>query len=155
MDDHQKLIEAASALHQVQTQLVETVETATAVRIFAARNMPQGSASQRTERNAAIQLALRAAADVPLEVMRLCGEGLNHAEAIARCHGRVAAADVHLAVALLNAAFDGARGNLESKLSSLTDTRYVGSVVDQIASLSEEATKAARAAESYLQVPPA
>ena len=148
-------MEAASDLYHVQKQLVETVETATAVRIFAARNMPQGSASQRRERDAAVQVALRAAADVPLEVMRLCGDALNHADVIARCHRLAAAADLHLAVALLHAAFNGARANLESKLSSLTDARYVASVVDKIADLSEEATTAVRAAEGYLQVPPA
>ena len=155
IDDHRQLMETASALDQVQKELVETVDTATAVKIFAARNMPQGSASQRTERDAAIQIALRAAADVPLEVMRLCGDGLNHARVIARSHGRVAAANVHLAVGLLHAAFNGARANLESKLSSLTDTRYVTAVVDEIAHLSEEARTAVRVAESYLQVPPA
>ena len=155
IDDHRQLMETASALDQVQKELVETVDTATAVKIFAARNMPQGSASQRTERDAAIQIALRAAADVPLEVMRLCVDGLNHAHVIARSHGRVAAANLYLAVALLHAAFNGARANLESKLSSLTDTRYVASVVDEIAQLSEEARTAVRAAESYLQVPPA
>jgi formiminotetrahydrofolate cyclodeaminase len=153
--DRAELIKAATALADLQEQLIETIETETAVKIFAARNMPQASETQRTERQAAIQLALRAAAEVPLEVMRLCARGLKHAEVIADRSSRAAAADVQLAVALLHAAFSGARTNLEGKMSSLTDTPYITSVVEEIARLSEDATAATLAAESFLQVPPA
>jgi formiminotetrahydrofolate cyclodeaminase len=153
--DRAELIRAATALSDVQEQLIETIETETAVKIFAARNMPQGSEAQRADRRAAIQLALRAAADVPLEVMRLAARGLKLAETVATHSARAASADVQLGVALLHAAFSGARANLEGKLSSLTDAPYITSVVDELARLSEETTTATRAAESFLQVPPA
>ena len=153
--DRTALINAATALTDVQEQLIETIETETAVKIFAARNMPQASEPQRVDRQAAIQLALRAAADVPLEVMRLALRGLKLAETVAAHSARAASADVHLGVALLHAAFSGARANLEGKLSSLTDAPYSTSVVDELAKLSEDITAAMRAAESSLQVPPA
>ena len=153
--DRTELINAATALTEVQQELIETIETETAVRIFAARNMPQASDRQRVDRQAAIQLALRAAADVPLEVMRLAVRGLKLAETVAAHSARAASADVQLGVALLHAAFSGARANLEGKLSSLTDAPYSTSVVDELAKLSEDATTAMRAAESSLQVPPA
>jgi formiminotetrahydrofolate cyclodeaminase len=149
------LIDVSTALSGVQEQLMEAIETETAVKIFAARNMPQTSERQRTERQAAIQLALRAAADVPLEVMRLCDSGLKLAETVARHSSRAASADVQLAVALLHAAFSSARASFEAKLSNLTDTRFIASVIDEIARLSDEASRAARAAESHLHVPPA
>ena len=155
VDDQARLIEVSTALSAMQEQLIEAIETETAVKIFAARNMPQTSESQRTERQAAIQLALRAAADVPLEIMRLCDSGLKHAETVARHSARVASADVQLAVALLHAAFSSARASVEAKLSSLTDTRFITSVIDEIARLSDEASTAARDAESHLHVPPA
>jgi hypothetical protein len=97
----------------VQRQLIETIETETAVKLFTARSMPQASDAQRSERLAAIQLALRASADVPLEVMRLCAQGLDLATTIAKHGARAASADVQLGVALLQAGFDGARSNLE------------------------------------------
>ena len=109
-------------LAEIQEQLLETVETETAVKVFAARNMPQASTTERSDRQAAIQLALRAAADVPLEVMRLSSSGLKQAQVVAAHSSRAASADVHLGAALLQAAFDGARSNLEGKLTSLTDT---------------------------------
>jgi formiminotetrahydrofolate cyclodeaminase len=153
--DRMELMKAATALSDVPEQLIETIETETAVKIFAARNLPQASEAQRTDRQAAIQLALRSAADVPLEVMRLCARGLKLGHTVAVHSTRAAAADVQLAVALLHAAFSGVRTNLEGKLSSLTDRAYVTSVVDEIARLSEEATDAIRAAESILQLPSA
>ena len=153
--DRTALINAATALTDVQEQLIETIETETAVKIFAARNMPQANDAQRADRQAAIQIALRAAADVPLEVMRLALRGLKLAETVAAHSARAASADVQLGIALLYAAFSGARANLEGKVSSLTDAPYAASVVDELAKLSEDTITAMRAAESFLQVPPA
>src|ERR1043166_20279 len=153
MDHRAKLIEAATALSGVQVQLMEAIETETAVKLFAARNMPQASDVERSERQAAIQFALRASAEVPLEVMRLCARGLEIAVLVATHSGRAASADARLAVSLLLAGFDGARSNLEGKLSSFIDAAYVTSVVDEIARLSREATAATRASASWLEVP--
>ena len=150
-----KLIEAATALTDVQQQLIETIETETAVKLFTARHMPQASDAQRSERHAAIQFALRASADVPLEVMRLCARGLELAATVAAHSARPAWADIQLGVALLQAGFDGSRSNLEGKLSSFSDAAYVTSVVDEIARLSDVTIAATRAAESVLKVLPA
>ena len=150
-----KLVEAATALTSVQQQLIETIETETAVKLFTARSMPQASEAQRSERLAAIQLALHASSDVPLEVMRLCAQGLELAATIAAHGSRAASADVQLAMALLQAGFDGARFNLESKLSIFSDAAYVTSVVDEIFRLSGNTTASTRAAESLLKALPA
>lgn len=155
IQDRAKLTEAAAVLEDVRAQLLETMETETAVRIFTARNLPQANSAERLERQVAIQIALRAAADVPLEVMRLCVRGLKEAEKLAAHSVRAASADVQLGIALLCAAFDGARSTLEAKLGSLTDTQFTRSVIDEIASLSEEAATAAQAAKDALQVPAA
>ena len=152
--DRARLLEASAVLTEIQEQLLETVETETAVKVFAARNMPRASAAERSERQVAIQLALRAAADVPLEVMRLSSSGLTQAQVVAAHSSRAASADVHLGATLLQAAFDAARSNLEGKLTSLTDTHYITSVVDEIARLSEEVAAAARATGALLRVPP-
>ena len=150
-----KLVEAAPALIRVQHELIETIETETAVKLFAARSMPQASDAQRTERLTAIQRALHASADVPLEVMRLCAQGLELAATIAAHGARAASADIQLGVALLHTGFDGARSSLEAKLSSFTDAAYVTSVADEIVRLTGEATAATRAAESLLRALPA
>ena len=153
--DRAKLIEIATALVDVQQQLIETIETETAVKLFTARSMPQADDAQRSERQAAIQLALRASADVPLEVMRLCARGLQVAATVAAHSARAASAEVQLGVALLQAGFSGARANLEGKLSSFTDAADVTSIVDEVGRLSEEIAAATCAAESSLKVLPA
>jgi formiminotetrahydrofolate cyclodeaminase len=155
LDDRTALLGAAAALGDVEAQLIETIETDTAVKLFAARNMPQANLAQRSQREGAMQLALRAAADVPLEVIRLCALGLKHAQTVAASSCRVAGSDVQLAIALLRIGLTGARSNLEARLSSLIDVVYTKSVVEEIAHLSEEATTAARAAELSMQPPPA
>jgi methenyltetrahydrofolate cyclohydrolase len=155
IDDRTALAGAATALGDVQEQLIETIETETIVKLFAARNMPQGSAAQRSKREAAIQLALRAAADVPLEVIRLCAQALKHAQTVAASSCRAAGNQVELAVALLGVGLSGARSNLEARLGSLTDGVFTRAVVEEIAHLSEEATTAAPAAERSVQRPPA
>lgn len=153
VDDRTMLLNAHTALSEVQQQLLETIETETAVKIFAARNMPRASETERAERQAAIQVALRAGADVPIEVMRLCALALKHAETIARRCSPAASNDVELAVAMLRDGLAGARANLEMKLSSLTNVVYTAALVDEMARLTEEATAAAHAAESLVRAP--
>jgi methenyltetrahydrofolate cyclohydrolase len=155
IDERRALVQAGAALSEVQEQLFETIETESAVKLYAARNMPQSSEAQRSKREAAIQLALRAAADVPLEVIRLSARGLTHAHTVAAFCCRAAASEVELAVALLRVGLTGARSNLEARLSTLTDVAYTKAVVEEIAHLSEEAMTAARAAELSVHAPPA
>jgi formiminotetrahydrofolate cyclodeaminase len=155
VDERKALLRAGAELADVQEQLIETIEGETLVRLFAARNMPQASQAERSKREAAIQIALRSAADVPLEIIRLCALGLQHGKTIAASCNRAARSEMELAVALLRVALTGARSNLEARLSSLTDVVYTKAVVDEIAHLSDEATTAARAAELLVQGPPA
>jgi formiminotetrahydrofolate cyclodeaminase len=54
IDHRTTLIEAAAVLSSVRLQLIETLETETAVKLFAARNMPQASDAQRSQRQDAI-----------------------------------------------------------------------------------------------------
>ena len=155
IDDRKALTGATRALLNVQRQLAAAIDVETTGRLVAAREMLQASDTQRTAREAAIQVALRAAADVPLEVMRLSAQGLKHGQIVAAHGCRAASSDMELAVALLRAGLVGARSILELKLSSLTDAAYTQAIVHEIARLTEEGTQAASAAESSVRVPPA
>jgi methenyltetrahydrofolate cyclohydrolase len=155
IDEYTHLSVAAAGLSQLQEQLLETIETESEVKLFAARHLPQTNDMQRAKREAAIQLALRAAADVPLEVIRLCSRALQHSQTVASLSSRAVATEVELAVALLRAALSGARSSVEGRLGSLTDVVHAKAVVDTIASLSDEAALAADAATLSIQRPPA
>jgi formiminotetrahydrofolate cyclodeaminase len=134
--------------------LLETIETETLVRLYTARKMPQGSVIERSEREAAIQIALRAAADVPLEILRLCLQGLKQGAVVAEHGSRAAAHQIVLGVTLLRDAFAGAQANVEARLSSLTDVVYTQAIVHEIASLNADAMAAARAAERWVRGAP-
>jgi formiminotetrahydrofolate cyclodeaminase len=97
---------------------------------------------------------LRAAVDVPLEVMRLCERAVQRALAVARRSPRAALTDVEFAVAMLEAAFNAARSNLEAKLPILTDAAHVTSIGEQVACLSDDVARAADAARSLVKVSP-
>src|SRR4029453_1006181 len=75
IDDRKALTGATRALLNVQRQLAARIDVETTGRLIAAREMIQSNDMQRSAREAAIQVALRAAADVPLEVMRLSALG--------------------------------------------------------------------------------
>jgi formiminotetrahydrofolate cyclodeaminase len=84
-----------------------------------------------------------------------CAQGLEVAATVAAHGVRAASADVQLAVAPLQAGSDGARSDLEAKLSSFTDAAYVTSVADEIVRLPGNSTASTRAAESLLKALPA
>lgn len=153
-DDPTALVSAAAALVRLQEELLETVETETALKLFAARSLPMASRAERAKRESAIQFALRAAVDVPLEVMRLCERVLQRALHVAKRSPRAASTDVEFAVAMLEAAFSAARSNLEAKLPILTDAAHVTSIGEQVARLSDDAASAADAARSLVKVAP-
>jgi len=153
-DELTALVRAAAALARVQEELLETIETETAVKLFAARNMPQASKAERADRERAIQLALRAAADVPLEIMRLCERALQHAHTVGDRSPRAASTEVELGVMLLDTAFNAARSILEAKLPVLTDAVHVTSISEEIARLSHDAAVAVAAARSSVKLPP-
>jgi len=97
---------------------------------------------------------LRASAEVPLEVMRLCVCALQHAEIVAGRSRRSTSPDVVLAVALFEAAFSATRASLEAKLPILMDAAHAASLAEQAARLSRDAAAAADAARSFVTVPP-
>ena len=153
-DERGALVKTGAALGALQQDLLETIETETAVKLFAACRLPHAIKSERAERERAIQVALRASTEVPLEVMRLCVSGLQHAETVAGRSRRTTSPDFVLAVALLEAAFNAARSSLEAKLPILTDAAHAASLADRVARFSEQAAAAADAAKSSATVPP-
>jgi methenyltetrahydrofolate cyclohydrolase len=155
IDDRKALVRATKELFNVQRQLAAVIDVETHARLVAAREMLQASDTQRNAREAAIQVALRASADVPLEVMRLSAHGLKGAQIVAAHGCRATSSEVELAIALLRVGLAGARSSLELKLSILTDAVYTQAVIHEIARLSEEGIVAASVAESSLRVPPA
>lgn len=153
-DDHGTMVSARAALVHIQQDLLETIETETAARLFAACRLPHTIKAERAEREHAIQIALRASTEMPLEVMRLCVLALQHAGTVAGRSRRTSFPDVTLAVALFEAAFDAARSSVEARLPILTDAAHAASLAERIAHLSQDASAAADVARSRVTLPP-
>ena len=101
-DERPALGDAAAALGGIRAQLTDAIDADAAAydRVVAAYRLPKATADEKAARKRAIQQALRAATEVPLDVMRLSAAPRPRADG--RRHGhRAAASDVGVALALL------------------------------------------------------
>ena len=150
--DKAALAAAVSALTGVCRQLTEAIDRDAAAyeRVVAAYKLPRTSIEEQQTRRAAIQDALRAATDVPLGVMELSADALDHAQTIAAHGHRGAASDVGVALALLGAGLHGAQLNVEINLTGHTDEAYTSVVRKEVERLARRADAAARVATDSL-----
>ena len=107
--------------------------------VVGAFRLPKETDEDKVARAAAIQKALVAATEAPLDVMRRTSEALSIAPIVADLGNQNAASDVQVALGLLRAGLHGARQNVEINLGSLKDPGYVERVTAEAARLSESA----------------
>lgn len=107
--------------------------------VVGAFRLPRSTDQEKTERSAAIQTALVAATEAPLEVMRKTASVLALSLAVGEHGNENASSDVAVAIGLLRAGLLGARANVEINLGSVKDAEYVARVRDEAARLSESA----------------
>jgi methenyltetrahydrofolate cyclohydrolase len=128
----------------LRQQLTEAIDADAAAYdlVVAAYRQPKATTPEQEARKAAIQRALRAATDVPLGVMRLAAGALEQAVVVAANGHKPAASDVGVAAALLAAAVDGARLNVETNLEGVSDAAYAEAVRAEISTLAATADQA-------------
>lgn len=110
--------------------------------VMAAYKLPRGTDDEKANRKAAIQVALRAATDVPLETLRLAATAMELGETVARHGNTAAASDVGVAAGLLRAAAEGAAANVRINLDGVSDEDYRSGArveADQLLARSDEA----------------
>jgi methenyltetrahydrofolate cyclohydrolase len=151
-DDRAVLSAATRALSGVRHRLADAIDAdATAFEeVIAARRFMKTGDGETGAGAVAARHAIRAATDVPLEVMRLSSVALRQAQAVAgRCH-RAASSDVGVAIDLLRAGFHGARSTVRSNLAGIGDAAFVDTVTAEVERLSADAAQAATLAEQAL-----
>jgi formiminotetrahydrofolate cyclodeaminase len=153
--DHERtaLSAAAAALDGIRARLADAIDADASAydRVVAAYKLPKTSPGEQAARKTAIQQALRAATDVPLDVMRLSAAAIDHAKTIAANGHRAAASDAGVATALLRAGLRGAALNIDTNAGSVSDQAYVDGVRAESARLSEGSARAADEAEALLR----
>jgi formiminotetrahydrofolate cyclodeaminase len=96
--------------------------------VVAAYRLPKSTDDEKAARKAAIQSALRGAAEVPLDVMRACQAGLTAAVDVGRHGNPFAASDVGVALELLVTGLRGAALNVNANLGSIDEAGWVDGV---------------------------
>jgi formiminotetrahydrofolate cyclodeaminase len=96
--------------------------------VVAAFRLPKVSDAEKAARTAAIQDAMKAATESPLEVMRGCAEALAQLPLVAGMGNPNASSDVEVARAMLTAGLRGGHLNIETNLGSIKDADYIGRV---------------------------
>lgn len=129
----QRCVELAGQLSTLVDRDSEAYE-----QVVGAYRLPKGTDAERAARTEAIQRAMRAAIEAPLDVMRACGEALGHGRVVAHLGNANASTDVQVGQELLRAGLRGARLNVEINLGSVKDARYVEEVRNEIARLVDE-----------------
>ena len=118
--------------------------------VVAAYRMPKVGDAEKAARTAAIQQALRAATNTPLDVMRECSRSIEQGAVVAELGNANASSDVRVALELLAAGLRGAGHNVEINLGIVTDTEYVESVRQEASRLSADAETGVAAASACL-----
>lgn len=93
-------------------------------KVIAAYQMPREQEDQKTHRNAAIQKALRAAAEVPLEIATASVDVLGLASEAAALGNRNTRSDAAVGALLADAALAGAVRNVRSNLRLIKDEAF-------------------------------
>jgi len=147
------LAEASSRLHPLRDALLELVDRDSEAykEVMEAFRLSRESEAERAARKQAIDRAMRAATDAPLDTMRACQQALRGAVVVAANGSRKTTSDVGVAIELLLAGLRGARMNVEINLSTLDDALYIAQVKTEVLELEHDAAVDADTARGALR----
>lgn len=94
-------------------------------KVMAAYRMPKESDEDKSARSQAIQAALKAATDVPLECAKLCVEAIDLSKIAAEKGNRNVVSDAGVAVVAAYAALKSAALNVHVNVGSIKDKAFV------------------------------
>ena len=109
-----------------------------------------GISKEDPMREEIMEVALKGAAKVPLEIMRKCCEALDIIEVYARKGSVIAVSDAGCAAAMCKAALESAALNVYVNTKSMKDRKYAEKMNDEVKSMLDE--YCVRASEIYALV---
>ena len=118
--------------------------------VVGAFRLPKSTGEEKAARQAAVERALQAATEAPLEVMRACVDGIEQGAVVAAFGNRNASSDVQVGLELLGAGLRGAKLNVEINLGSLKDQDWVAKARGEADRLAREAGPGIDAARARL-----
>ncbi len=141
-----------ASLLNVRDRLLTLADTDTAAynTVTAAYRLAKGSDEEKAARREAIQRAMHAATEAPLETLRAVAEAMAQAKVVAELGNPSAASDVRVALELLEAAGAGASANVEINLTTLQDDAFRKATASTTIDLSNQLTERSAAARATL-----
>ena len=119
-DDVRATLERLALLRNKLLALIESDAQAFEP-LAASYRMPKATPEEAAAKQAALQLALGPACDVPLIIMRTCAEVIDHADFLARNGSKLAVSDAGAAAVLARAAVVAASKNVYINAASMDD----------------------------------
>lgn len=146
------LNEARAALTAIRERITALADTDTDAfnQVMTAYRLPKSTEEEKAARKKAIQRALHAATEAPLDTLRTVVDTVKHARTVAEYGNRSATSDVRVALELVEAAAAGAAANVEINLTSMDDEAYRKATAAQILGLTNRLTEDAAAARASL-----
>ncbi len=143
---------AKSALAGVRARLVALADQDTEAfnEVMAAYRLPKATDQDKATRKAAVQRALVAATEAPLETLRAMADAVAQARTVASHGNRSAESDVRVAIELLEAAAASAAANVEINLGGLTDEAYRKSTAAKAVEIANRVTEDAASSRAAL-----
>jgi len=128
---------AAAELETLRQQLARLVDEDKKAYdlVTGAFKLPKGTDEEKAARSKAIQEAMKAATEAPLQTMRACAAVLGHARTVAAHGNQNASSDIEVGTALARAGLFGGDKNVEINLGSLKDEAYCNTVAEECARL--------------------
>jgi len=128
------LLTKSEALRRELPELLEA-DTRVYSRVMAAYRLPRKSDDERAAREAAMQAALKEAAEVPLTIAERCSQIVDLALPAAEMGNQWAVSDAGVAVLLAEAAMRAALLNVTINLASIKDAGFVQEAEARIVAL--------------------
>jgi len=135
-DDVQRLLSRSEGLRQALERVTQA-DTEAYGRVASAQKMPRDSEEEKAARTAAMQQALKAAAEVPREAVRAAYGVLEIAQELVETGNPNLITDVGVAAKLGVAAMECAALNVEINLAYIKDEAYCGACRKEMAPLLE------------------
>ncbi|MCK4970435.1 MAG: cyclodeaminase/cyclohydrolase family protein, partial [Thermoplasmata archaeon] len=143
-DAEEDLMEVREELEPIRVMLLASVDRDSEAydAVIDAFGMPKTTAEEKAERKAAIQSAMRAASEVPMDMARRAGRALNLASIVAGKGNPNALSDTGCGARFLEAGLRGALYNVRINLPSIKDEAYVAEMTSEVERLSQRAEEA-------------
>jgi formiminotetrahydrofolate cyclodeaminase len=125
VEEQARNIESRAGLLRERLAQLGDADAAAFDQVSAAYKLPHEDDAQKAARSEAIQSALHAATEVPLQTARLCAEVLEVAEEAAPILNAGVISDVLVGALLAQSALESAALNVEINLATMTDASAV------------------------------